>query len=274
MELLDEVSPKRQFPAPAALLPSGVFDNAPLERWLASNMARVGMPDHFADLYRETGRRLHIAAMNLDSAERVVFGPENDHGLTISEAVQASSAVPGFFKPARLGGVDYVDGGVRRTANIDVAVEQGADLVICYNPFVPFANDPLRAGGRHPHFLASRGLQTVMNQVFRTMLHSRLALGLQSYQHDASFRGDIVVIEASETDESFFDLNPLAFWKRTEALRHGEESVSRMLRESSDQLVPLFERYGLELRPPEAAPKAEEAPPQPALRVLRGSSAG
>ena len=274
MELLAEVSPKRQFPPPAAILPSGIFDNAPLERWLASNMAKVGMPNHFADLYRETGRRLHIAAMNLDSAERVVFGPENDHGLTISEAVQASSAVPGFFKPARLGGVDYVDGGVRRTANIDVAVDRGADLVICYNPFVPFANDPHRAGRRHAHFLANRGLQTVMNQVFRTMLHSRLALGLQSYQRDASFRGDIVVIEASETDESFFDLNPLSFWKRSEAVRHGMESVSRTLRESSDLLGPLFERYGLELRPPRDAPEAQEASRVPALRVLRGSAAG
>ena len=33
------------------------------------------MPNNFADLYRETGRRLFVTATNLDTAERVVFGP-------------------------------------------------------------------------------------------------------------------------------------------------------------------------------------------------------
>src|SRR2546430_7648102 len=76
--------------------------------------------------------------MNLDTAERVVFGHDEDTSLIISEEVQASTALPGFYKPARIKGVDYVDGGVRRTANIDVAIEHGAELVICYNPFRPF----------------------------------------------------------------------------------------------------------------------------------------
>ena len=89
MELYAEVSPKREFPPIGALLPSGLFDNAPLERWLAGNMAKLGVPNYFADFYRETGRKLYITATNLDTAERVLFGPENDHGLTISEAVQA-----------------------------------------------------------------------------------------------------------------------------------------------------------------------------------------
>ena len=100
MELYAEVSPKREFPPLGALLPSGIFDNAPLERWLATNMAKLGVPNYFADFYRETGRKLYITATNLDTAERVLFGPENDHGLTISEAVQASSALPGLL-PAR-----------------------------------------------------------------------------------------------------------------------------------------------------------------------------
>ena len=42
--------------------------------------------------------------------------------------MQASTALPLFYKPARIKGVDYVDGGVRRTANIDVAIEKGATV--------------------------------------------------------------------------------------------------------------------------------------------------
>lgn len=269
MNLFQEVSPKREFPSLAALLPSGLFDNAPLERWLASSMERVGMANCFAQHYRESGRRLHITAMNLDTAERVVFGPENDHGLTISQAVQASSALPGFFKPVRFGGVDYVDGGVPRTANLDVAVQQGADLIICYNPFRPFFNRVQREGGRS-HFLSSRGFSNVINQVFRTLLHSRLALALQNYQHDPRFRGDIVVIEANETDEQFFGLNPLTFWKRSDAVRHGFQAVRRTLAESSDLLEPLFARYGVGFR----VPAELEAPPSEAESEPAGPETG
>ena len=110
--------------------------------------------------------------------------------------MQASTALPIFYKPARIGGVDYVDGGIRNTANIDVAIEKGADLVICYNPFRPFLNR-IDAEGRSRYFaagryLSDRGLKMLINQVFRTMLHSRLRTALRGYLSDDRFRGDIV----------------------------------------------------------------------------------
>jgi predicted acylesterase/phospholipase RssA len=279
LELFAEVSPKREFPGIGSLVPAGLFDNAPLESWLAANMTAIGMPNDFAELYRESGKRLYLTATNLDTAERVVFGPDDDHGLTISQAVQASSALPGFFRPARIHGVDYVDGGVRRTANIDVAIEQGADLVICYNPFRPFLNPVVREGSNRMHYLSDRGLRTVLNQVLRTMLHTRLALGLRAYLHDESFRGDIVVIEPREADEAFFDLNPLAFWKRADAVAHGFESVRRTLLDHADVLGPLLGRYGLEFRPPspQEARQAEKSPgerPGTHLRAVHGTAAG
>ena len=260
MDLFGEISPKRQFPSLGSLLPSGLFDNSTLERWLAQNMAAIGRPNRFDEHYRETGKRLFITASNLDTAERVVFGPDDDHGLSISQAVQASSALPGFFRPARINGVDYVDGGVQRTANIEVAVEQGADLIICYNPFRPFLNR-LDLGAKSA-YLADRGMPTVISQVFRTLLHTRLRLGLRSYLHDGRFRGDIVVIEARETDEQFFDLNPMAFWKRSDGLRHGFESVTQTLEDHADVLTPLFESYGLDFRPRSAHQKSAGGVPQ------------
>ena len=130
------------------------------------------MPNNFKALFQARKKELYIVAMNLDSAERVVFGHDEDSSLTISESVQASTALPGFYRPARIRGIDYVDGGVRRTANIDVAIDHGADLVICYNPFRPFSNrvvrkyDPQKddyvAEGVQ---LADRGMLTILNQV-------------------------------------------------------------------------------------------------------------
>ncbi len=264
MDLLAHVSPKRGVPAPTNHIPSGFFDNQSLARWVAHALERSGMPDDFRDFARASRRQLYITACDLDTAERVVFGADENWEVPISQAVAASSALPIFYKPARIRGVDYVDGGVRHTASIDIAIEKGADLIICYNPFRPFLNrrDVSAGVARRPtlatdpeterrslsgNYLSDRGLKTVVNQTFRTLLHSRLELGVQRYVSDSSFRGDIVLLEPRETDARFFDLNPLAFWKRSEALAHGFASVQSTILQNFDRLSALLSRYGLQL---------------------------
>jgi predicted acylesterase/phospholipase RssA len=269
MALMDHVSPEREVPALLSHVPTGFFDNRSIERWLRKNLERVKLPNDFRGFEAKRNRRLYIAACDLDTAERVVFGADENSEATISQAVQASTALPIFYKPARINGVDYVDGGVRHTANIDVAVEKGADLVICYNPFRPFLNriddedgaSRYFAGGR---YLSDHGLFVVLNQVFRTLLHSRLKLGLQRYLADERFQGDIVLLEPRERDADFFGINPVAFWRRADAIRHGFESVRTTVEQNFDQLNTVFRRYGLELDRAPARRKAEK------LRNSRG----
>jgi predicted acylesterase/phospholipase RssA len=243
--LAGELAPRRAPPSVWALTPSGLFDNEPLGQWLARQMGRVGVPDDFGALYRERGRKLFISATELDTARAVVFGPTNDRGLTISQAVQASSALPGFIRPARFDGIDYVDGGVRHTADIEVAVDDGADLIICLNALRPLLNHTDL--GRRA--IADRGLGAVVSQTVRALLHTRLELGVLASLGSREFRGDIVVIEAGEEDAHFFDLNPLVFWRRREAIHHGLESVRASLAARAAELGPVLARYGLELDP-------------------------
>jgi predicted acylesterase/phospholipase RssA len=268
MALVAHVSPSREVPNVAHHLPSGVFDNSPLERWLRRNLARLGLPNEFRAFERTRGRRLYVSACDLDTAERVVFGADEQSGITISQAVQASTALPFFYRPPRLGGVDYVDGGIRHTANIDVAVEKGADLVICYNPFRPFLNRGASADAAPPagRPLAEMGLGAVLNQVFRTLLHSRLKLGIQRYLADDRFRGDIVLLEPREQEAGFFAINPLAFWRREEAMRHGFESVSATIEQNFDQLDAVLRLYGLRMGRKQARRRSTR------LELLRGGS--
>jgi NTE family protein len=242
----------RRLPMPHHYLPSGMFDNSTIEQYLRRNLENNGLPNDFRSLHRHTAKELYITAMNLDTAERVVFGHDEDCSLTVSEAVQASTALPGFYKAARLNGVDYVDGGVRRTASIDVAIEHDADLIICYNPFRPFSNRVthryvpekgkfVTEGTR----LADQGIITVMNQVFRTLLHSRLQYGLRQYQDDPNFQGDIIVIEPTERDTHFFAMNPLAFWEGPKAGRHGYVSVTQSIETHYDVVKQILQSYGI-----------------------------
>jgi predicted acylesterase/phospholipase RssA len=264
MRLLEHVSPKRDIPALTNHVPSGFFDNASLERWLRRSLERIKMPNDFRAFARKTKRRLYVTACDLDTAERAIFGPDENSELTISQAVQASTALPIFYRPARINGIDYVDGGVRHTANIDIAIEKGADLIICYNPFRPFLNRIDAADGEASYFadgryLSDRGMKVVVNQVFRTLLHSRLKLGIQRYLADDRFQGDIVLLEPREHDANYFATNPLAFWKRSEAVQHGFESVRSTIEQNYDQLQSVFERHGLEMDRSAAGRRAARA---------------
>jgi NTE family protein len=265
MRLIEHTSPKRELPALTNHVPSGIFDNKPLERWMRRGLEKINMPNDFRAFNRRRRRQLFLSACNLDTAERVIFGADENAEVTISQAMQASTALPGFFRPARINGVDYVDGGVRNTANIDVAIEKGADLIVVYNPFRPFYNETddesnadtkYFANGR---YLSDRGLKVVMNQVMRTLLHSRLKLAMQRYLADDRFQGDIVLLEPREQEADFFALNPLAFWRRSEAVEHGFNSVRQTVEQNFDQLREVFAHYGLDMSREAARLKAEVA---------------
>jgi NTE family protein len=67
----------------------------------------------------------YAVATNIRTGEGVVFSTGNT-GM----AVQASCSVPGVFQPASFSGASYVDGGVVNPLAVDVARNQGADIVI------------------------------------------------------------------------------------------------------------------------------------------------
>jgi NTE family protein len=277
LRLRDEVSPRRSFPAVSDAIPTGLLTNAPLERWLRRNLEKIGVPNDFRAFSEGRNNKLYITACELDTAERIIFGADEHAQMSISEAVQASTALPIIYKPARIDGVDYIDGGVRNTANIDVAIEKGADLVICYNPFRPIRNNPVPVTS-DARRIADQGLKGVLNQVFRTLLQSRLRIALDRYRHHESFTGDIVVLEPKEQDLDFFAMNPMAYWKRDAALRHGYESVRHTIEQNFDDLDELLRGHGLRMSQAVASRRAAEAVRErgwnvPANQPLRGPAA-
>jgi len=265
----------RRVPSPLNYLPRGLFANERIERVVRRTLVRNRLPNDFIELYRRAGKELFVAASNLDTAERVVFGYNQNNNLSISQAVQASTALPGFFRPARIQGVDYVDGGVRKTANLDVAVESGADLIICYNPFRPFHNKVVSrysretrkqvTEGRH---IGDEGIISVLNQVFRILLHTRLMYGMEIYRRDPRFQGDIILIEPTEYDYRFFDMNPLALWERQKAAKRGFDSTKESIERKYHELKRILRAYGIELKKPAGVESFEEEAADEASNVI------
>ena len=55
-----------------------------------------------------------------------MFGAPGWDDVPISKAVSASTALPMVYRPVEVRGRQLIDGGIRSTTNVDVAVEQGA----------------------------------------------------------------------------------------------------------------------------------------------------
>lgn len=95
-----------------------------------------------------------VCAVRLSDGERVVFGRDvlDAH---LATAVQASSAIPGFFQPVEHGGETYVDGGVHSPTNADLVAGLGFDLVVVSSPM-----SATREALRRPRWQGARGLHT------------------------------------------------------------------------------------------------------------------
>lgn len=75
-------------------------------------------------------RDLRITAVEAESGEFTVF--TRDSGVDVVRAVAASCAVPTVWPPVAIDGKHYIDGGMRSSANVDLAV--GAERVIVLAP--------------------------------------------------------------------------------------------------------------------------------------------
>jgi len=75
-------------------------------------------------------RDLRITAVDAESGEFTVFTAAS--GVDLVAAVAASCAVPTVWPPVEIDGRTYMDGGMRSTANVDVAA--GVDRVVVLAP--------------------------------------------------------------------------------------------------------------------------------------------
>ena len=231
------------------LLPSGLFQNEGLEAWMRKWLSQAGRTNDF----RRLAKSLRLVAVNLDSGETTAFGSPGNDGVPISQAVAASCAIPGLYRPVRIGGVDYIDGGVRKTAHISLALRERCGLTICVNPLVPMRIPPSgngirRLGLEEAGPLRSRGLPTILDQAFRVTLHSRLRYGLTRYRREDP-DADIVVVEPRPEDLPHFMRSIMRTSGRIRIAEYAYRSTMALLDSDFKRFQRVFARHGVTLRP-------------------------
>ena len=246
------------------LLPAGLLENSGVQESLAHLFRGRGRSDRFDDL----GRELYIVAVNLDTGEAVPFGERGHLSVPISKAVQASTALPGLYRPVRIGGRDYVDGGVKKTAHIKLAIRHGADLVICINPIVPILNT---ARGPLNGNLSNMGVTYVLDQVLRIALHGRMHYGPERYRAEHP-EVDILLIEPTRDDMRMFGYNIMRYSARQVVAEDSYRSVVRRFRQRRAECERLLKRHGIRMADPSRVPLAP--PPRPYRSPVARSLAG
>src|SRR3954469_22789435 len=153
----------------AEALPTGFYSGGGIAEYIAAALNEGGRVDDFRLLDKE----LYLAATDLDTCERITFGEAGWDDVPISKAIQCSTALPIVYKPVDLKGRQLVDGGIRSTTNVDIAVEKGAKFIIVVNPLVPYVNEFERTiptvFGTRVRRVSDMGLPAIANQTFRLL---------------------------------------------------------------------------------------------------------
>ncbi|HUR89875.1 MAG TPA: patatin-like phospholipase family protein [Ramlibacter sp.] len=242
-------------------LPTGIFSNTLVDTQLAKLFSHSGRTNDFRKLHT----RLTLVATDLDTGEPAPFGrPGWDH-VSISKAVQASCALPGLFPPVQIGGNHYVDGALKKTMHASVALDEGVDLLLCLNPLVPF-----NARGAGLPRIAQGGLPAVLSQTFRSMIHSRMQLGMKHYER-AYPRTDIILIEPDQRDSKLYLANTFGYAQRRELAEHAYRQTRALLHARRSEIAAKMARHGVTLRAHVLSDPHRHLvqPPKPAKRLAR-----
>jgi NTE family protein len=229
-------------------LPAGIFSHAPIEAQLRRVLTQPGRSNDF----RQLQRRLVLVATDLDSGRAAPFGKPGWDEVPISVAVAASAALPGLFPPVPVNGRWYADGALKKTLHASVLLEMELDLIFGLNPLVPFdAAHPAGhrvLGSPEPAIprLVEGGLPVVLSQTFRSLIHSRLELGLRGYEGSHPDT-DILLFEPDQRDPTMFLANTFGYRQRRALAEHAYQRMRADLRTRRRILAPALARHGLVL---------------------------
>jgi NTE family protein len=228
----------------ARLVPTGIFDNHSIEKFVENVLSKPTRTNRFSELRTS----LRVVAVDLETGQAVRFGEPGHDNIPISKAVQASAALPGLYPPVEIDGHFYVDGALRRTLHASVALRQGADLLIAINPLVPYDAhcDHNKKHVNGASRMMKGGLPLVLSQTFRSLIQSRMQIGMSKYKSQFP-NASVLLVEPNRNDEKMFFTNVFSYSSRTKLIEHAYQTTRAELLASAEPLNHLLVPYGLSL---------------------------
>jgi NTE family protein len=187
----------------AGLLPEGSVGTELISAAIA------GLPLHsWPALHSWPGGRLWVCAVRERDGRLVVFG--RDQRPPIPDAVAASCAIPGFYRPVSIDGEMFVDGGAHSPTNADVLAGLGLDLVVVSSPMS----------------VAGPGLRLAFDQPVRRW--SRLVLETEARRLRRQGT-QVIAFQPTAADAAVIGPNPMDPGRRAVVARQARDSTLRRL---------------------------------------------
>lgn len=205
--------------APAAMvtgwLPRGVMRTDSIRR-LVERLVPGEWPEHPG---------YWAVACDYHDGRRVAFGREDAPPATVGDAVSASCAIPGFYRPVSIDGRRYVDGGVCSPSNLDMLAGRGLDLVVCLNPISSRAQ------------AARRGPAERVAEVLRSASGRRLGHEARKLRAEGT---EVVLLQPTSEDIALMGVNLMARARRAEVVRLARATMGQQLLDlrADGQLLP------------------------------------
>jgi hypothetical protein len=128
-----------------------------------------------------------------------------------------------------------------------VALKEGADIVFCINPLVPFdAELAAKRNTEERQNLNDGGLPVVLSQTFRAIIHSRMRVGMDRYKHQFP-EADVLLFEPTRDDAEMFFTNVFSYRDRRRLCEHAYQRTRIDLYRRRHELMPILKRHGLSL---------------------------
>ena len=226
-------APNRHRPAAmlAGWLPRGFISTEPLKDTVR-RVVPSGWTDHPS---------FWAVACDYANGRRVPFGREDAPEADLADAVAASCAIPGFYKPVEIGGRRYVDGGLWSTSNLDILRAADLDIVICLNP----------TSSLHPP-LAWNPVERVAS-AFRTASGRRLGSERKKLVAAGT---EVVLIQPVGDDHAVMGPNLMSSKNRNPVIQTAVRTVREQLRRPGvrELLAELPEGPDYKIREPDGPP--------------------
>lgn len=181
----------------AGLLPEGRVGTELISAAIA------GLP-----LHSWPGGRLWVCAVRERDGRLVVFG--RDQRPPIPDAVAASCAIPGFYRPVGIDGELFVDGGAHSPTNADVLAGLGLDLVVVSSPMS----------------VVGPGLRLAFDQPVRRWSRLVLETEARRLRREGTH---VIAFQPTAADAAVIGPNPMDPGRRAVVARQARDSTLRRL---------------------------------------------
>jgi len=211
-------------------LPAGIFSLEGYERFLEAFFVRRGVPNAFSAM----PRALRIVAHDLDSGEPVAFGVPGFDRVSVARACIASMAIPPLFSPVRLGDRHYISSGAAEVEQLELAVSEGADVLVVVRPMVAITTaSAIPTGHGERDSLRDKGMMWVFNQARRIGVQRSVEAAVTRIRE--SGKAEVLLLQPLREDGILAMYNPASYEARRgmleHAYRHTRQALARAFAE-------------------------------------------